>query len=245
MSKRKPVKPRDYYSLGGKINVALALMIVLPYLVLLYLFFKQQIDVSTTAVFFLPVLLLPILAGFLLLRRSAKQLYLLSQQTARLRSGNHHGPIQVHADREDPFGLGHVPLLDLEHREALDPRHEDHVPVLVDGGGGREAVRVQGFHEGVLPQGGKAGHVEPGGGLAVLQVVALVLHGPKGDAAQPMELQYYLLSLLRLRHIDVGLLPHAHLLPDLRMMTERWISFERCRCNLYAHTGRAQVCLQR
>ncbi len=130
MSKRKPVKPRDYYSLGGKINVALALMIVLPYLVLLYLFFKQQIDVSTTAVFFLPVLLLPILAGFLLLRRSAKQLYLLSQQTARLRSGNHHGPIQVHADRELNEIAGNFNSL-VEKMEEMNRKNQEQATQLM------------------------------------------------------------------------------------------------------------------
>ncbi len=49
-----------------------------------------------------------------------------------------------------------------------------HPPVVVDGRGRGEAVLVQGLHEGELPEGREAGHVEPRGGLAVLQIVALL-----------------------------------------------------------------------
>ncbi|MFO7839257.1 MAG: adenylate/guanylate cyclase domain-containing protein [Desulfosalsimonadaceae bacterium] len=130
MSRRKPIKPRDYYSLGGKVNVALALMIILPYLLLLYLFFRQQIDVSATALFFLPVLFLPILAGFLLLRRSAKQLYLLSQQTARVRSGNHKGPIQIHADWELNEIAGNFNSL-MEKMEEMNRKNQEQATQLM------------------------------------------------------------------------------------------------------------------
>lgn len=45
------------------------------------------------------------------------------------------------------------------------------IPVLVDGRRGGEPVLVQGLHERKFAERGEAGHVEPRGRLAVLQVV--------------------------------------------------------------------------
>ncbi|MBS3759215.1 MAG: hypothetical protein KGY61_11185 [Desulfobacterales bacterium] len=100
MKRGKPVHYRDYRSLGGKIVVALVMMAVIPYLLLIYLFFNNQIDFTETFIFFLPLILISILAGFSLLRRSADQLSFLSQEIAGLESGEKNGPIQIQGDRE-------------------------------------------------------------------------------------------------------------------------------------------------
>lgn len=52
--KRAKTGYRDYRSLGGKIVAGLALMAVIPYLLLLYLFFNDQINVTETFLFFYP-----------------------------------------------------------------------------------------------------------------------------------------------------------------------------------------------
>ena len=100
MKPGKPTYHRDYNSLGGKIIVALALMAIIPYLFLVYLFFNNQINFTETFFFFLPFLAISILAGFLLLRRSANQLFYLSQEVARLESEEKNGPIEIRGDRE-------------------------------------------------------------------------------------------------------------------------------------------------
>lgn len=100
MKRGKPVYYRGYKSLGGKIVVALVMMAVIPYLLLIYLFLNNQINFTETFIFFLPLILISILAGFSLLRRSADQLFFLSQEIARLESGEKNGPIQIQADRE-------------------------------------------------------------------------------------------------------------------------------------------------
>src|SRR6056297_2889751 len=100
MKRGKPVHYRDYRSLGGKIVVALVMIAVIPYLLLIYLFFNNQIDFTETFIFFLPLILISILAGFSLLRRSADQLSFLSQEIAGLESGEKNGPIQIQGDRE-------------------------------------------------------------------------------------------------------------------------------------------------
>jgi len=41
MKRRDSGRRRDYHSLGGKVNVALILMFLLPYLLLAYLFVYQ------------------------------------------------------------------------------------------------------------------------------------------------------------------------------------------------------------
>jgi len=100
MRREKLAYHRDYNTLGGKIIVALALMAIIPYLFLVYLFYNNQINLTETFFFFLPFLAISILAGFLLLRRSANQLFYLSQEIARLEAEEKNGPIEIRGDRE-------------------------------------------------------------------------------------------------------------------------------------------------
>ncbi len=130
MKRSKPVKHRDYYSLGGKLNVALSLMIILPYLLLVYLFFNRHISASATVLFFLPVILLSILAGFLLLRRSANQVYLLSQEAGRLRAGEQMLPIRIEADRELNEIASHFNAL-MEKMEQINRKNQEQATQLM------------------------------------------------------------------------------------------------------------------
>ncbi len=100
MKRRDSGRRRDYHSLGGKVNVALILMFLLPYLLLAYLFVYQKISATETILFFLPLIFLSVLSGFLLLRRSADQLEFLSRQMERIQAGESSGPIKIQADRE-------------------------------------------------------------------------------------------------------------------------------------------------
>ena len=58
-----------------------------------------------------------------------------------------------------------------------------------------EAVLPQRFHEREFLLGSQARHVHPAGGLALAQVVAVVLDGAEGDAAEPMDLEDALLFI--------------------------------------------------
>lgn len=91
---------RDYYSIGGKAKVALALMVVFPCLLLIYLFIHNKVYVYDLVIIYAPIILFSILTGFSLIRRSADQIFYLSREIGRLESGEIKGPIHIQADRE-------------------------------------------------------------------------------------------------------------------------------------------------
>ncbi|MFW6333859.1 MAG: adenylate/guanylate cyclase domain-containing protein [Desulfosalsimonas sp.] len=97
MNKRRR---RDYTTFSGKLPVAAALMGIIPCLLVVYLFLQEKITLLQSLVLFVPLVLLSMLTGFLLIRRSAKHLYYLSRETGRLQAGEKDEPISINADRE-------------------------------------------------------------------------------------------------------------------------------------------------
>ena len=91
---------RGYKTIGGKAKIALALMVILPYLFLFYFFINDEIYASDTVIIYVPIMLFSILSGYTLIRRSTDKVYFLSKEVARLESGEKAGPIQLKGDRE-------------------------------------------------------------------------------------------------------------------------------------------------
>lgn len=69
------------------------------------------------------------------------------------------------------------------------------MPTPRNGLGDVETVLTQRFHERELLLGGQARHVHPASGLTLAQVVAIILDGAEGDAAEPMNLEDALLII--------------------------------------------------
>ncbi len=91
---------KTYNTFSGKILVALGLMALLPYLIVIYLFFYERITPSEMVYLFSFLALFSILTGFLLLRRSADQIYRLSKEISKLESGEKQDPIDIEGDLE-------------------------------------------------------------------------------------------------------------------------------------------------
>ncbi len=96
----KPGFRKTYNSFSGKILVALGLMALLPYLLVIYLFFHERITPSETVYLFSFLSLFSIFTGFALLRRSAGQIELLCEEIRRIESGEKKEPIQIPDDTE-------------------------------------------------------------------------------------------------------------------------------------------------
>jgi len=95
-----PAYQRNYNTIGGKMVAALALMAIIPYLLLIYLFVCNKINATQTVILYAPIALFSILCGYSLIRKSADHVYYLSQETGLLESGKKNNPIQIQADRE-------------------------------------------------------------------------------------------------------------------------------------------------
>jgi len=83
-----------------KTRIVLALLGILPFLIVVYLFFYGNLDVTDTVVFFSALALFSILTGFMLLRNSSDQLIDLSRKTGIAKDGQSNGPIKIKADQE-------------------------------------------------------------------------------------------------------------------------------------------------
>jgi len=91
---------RDYDTIGGKMLVALVLMAIIPYLLMIYLYVYGKISTTETIVLYVPVLMFSTFAGYSLIRRSADNVYHLSNETRMIETGEKNEPIQIKADRE-------------------------------------------------------------------------------------------------------------------------------------------------
>jgi len=91
---------RDYNTLGGKMLAALALMAIIPYLLFVYLYVFGKISATETIIFYIPVVLFSTVTGYSLIRKSADDVFHLSNETRMLQTGEKSDPIQIQADRE-------------------------------------------------------------------------------------------------------------------------------------------------
>lgn len=125
-------------------------------------------------------------------------------------------------------------VADLAKGKAVDEFHYDAVAGLVDGTGDGEAIVIENLrpgvnhlvkfhlleppltdlHESILLLCGESRHVHPTSGIAVPEVIAVILDAAKGYPSEPVDLE----DLLRARgigdNVDVGFLADADLVSD-------------------------------
>lgn len=81
------MKPSEYHSVKsfvGKTRVVLALLGIIPFLLVVYLFTYQKIELSDMIVLFAALALFSILAGFYMMRSFADKLVRLARETSKL-----------------------------------------------------------------------------------------------------------------------------------------------------------------
>jgi len=91
---------RKGMSFYRKIRISLALMGILPFLLVIYLFIEEHISLSNTLILCAALILFSILVGFVVLRQSADQLSTLARVTTLPDSPRDLEPIQLRIDGE-------------------------------------------------------------------------------------------------------------------------------------------------
>jgi adenylate cyclase len=87
-------------SFYGKTRIVLVLLGLIPFLLVIYLFFYDKIDITGMISLFSVLALFSILTGFSLMRRSADQLVHLAKETSMVEAGGKNEPITIKADQE-------------------------------------------------------------------------------------------------------------------------------------------------
>jgi adenylate cyclase len=87
-------------SFYGKTRIVLVLLGLIPFLLVIYLFFYGKIDITGMISLFSVLALFSILTGFSLMRRSADQLVHLAKETSMVEAGGKNEPITIKADQE-------------------------------------------------------------------------------------------------------------------------------------------------
>ena len=91
---------RSYDSFTGKTRASFVLLAIIPYLLIIYLFVIESIDLTDGIILFSALSLLSILTGFSILRRSADQLVNLARETGLAETGERSEPVRIDADQE-------------------------------------------------------------------------------------------------------------------------------------------------
>ncbi len=121
---------REYNTIGGKVLSGLALMAVIPYLLIFYLYFTGNISFSDTILLYLPVILFSTLVGYTLLRKSADNVYYLSRETRMVETGERTEPIQIAADQELNEIATHFNML-LSRLEKMKRKNQEQATQLM------------------------------------------------------------------------------------------------------------------
>ena len=87
-------------SFSGKTRIALVMMGIIPFLLIIYIFTYERINISDIIVLFAALALCSILAAFSLLRKSSDHLVRFSQKTAHVLTKEKGEPIQIGGDQE-------------------------------------------------------------------------------------------------------------------------------------------------
>lgn len=93
-------KYRDYNCFYGKIWVILTLLVVIPVLLVFYLFSDGKIDFTATIIIYVALILACFLAGLSLMRSSADKLVNLAIEIERIVAGDKSEPVKINADKE-------------------------------------------------------------------------------------------------------------------------------------------------
>ena len=114
-------KYRDYKSFYGKMWVIIALLVVIPILLFIYLFYDDNYNLTTTILFFIALILACFSAGLCLMRSSVEKLDHLAIEIENVVSGKKNEPIEINADREindiaNNFNFNHKKLLEFNKK---------------------------------------------------------------------------------------------------------------------------------
>ena len=93
-------KYQNQKSFFGKTQVILVFLSVLPFMLVIYLFFIEKVGLTETIYIFSALALFSILTGFTLMRSSADQLVNLARETGDIEAGEKSEPIRIKADQE-------------------------------------------------------------------------------------------------------------------------------------------------
>jgi len=93
-------KYQNQKSFAGKTQVILVFLSILPFLLVIYLFFIEKVDFTEMMYLFSALALFSILTGFTLMRGSADQLVNLVRETSDIETGEKSDPIRIDADQE-------------------------------------------------------------------------------------------------------------------------------------------------
>lgn len=85
---------KNSLSFSGKTRIILALLGIIPFLLVIYLFFYGKIDITDMISLFSALALFSILTGFSLLRSSADQLVNLAKETSLVEAGEKVSPLR-------------------------------------------------------------------------------------------------------------------------------------------------------
>ncbi|MDO9528250.1 MAG: adenylate/guanylate cyclase domain-containing protein [Syntrophales bacterium] len=91
---------RDAKSFIGKTPVILALLGIIPFLLVVYLFVSEELNITNVVVIMSALGLFSVMAGYSLMRQSADQLVKLAIETSKIESGKQITPLATSADEE-------------------------------------------------------------------------------------------------------------------------------------------------
>jgi len=128
------MKPSEYHSVKsfvGKTRVVLVLLAIIPFLMVVYLFSDQKIELSDMIVLFAALALFSILVGFYMIRSSADQLVRLARETSKLDAAEDDELLRIKSDQELQDISAHFNTVVKRLREANKNAKEQSVQLLV------------------------------------------------------------------------------------------------------------------
>jgi len=124
-------KYRNSVSFTGKTRIALVLLGIIPFLLVVYLFVYERINISDMIVLFAALALLSILAGFSLLRTFADSLANLTRTIGGIAAGEMNDPVQIRGDQELTDIAAHVNSVLMKLNEAQIGIKEQSVQLMI------------------------------------------------------------------------------------------------------------------
>jgi len=122
---------KNSVSFIGKTRIVLVLLAIIPFLLVIYLFVYERIDITDLIVLFAALALLSILAGFSLLRSSADALVNLARNIGSIDAGEMNDPIQIRGDQELNDIAGHLNSVIMKLHEAQRGIKEQSVQLML------------------------------------------------------------------------------------------------------------------
>jgi len=122
---------RNSVSFTGKTRIVLVLLGIIPFLLVIYLFVYERINISDMIVLFAALALLSILTGFSLLRSSADSLANLASKILSIEADEMSAPIQIRGDQELIDIAAHVNFVLLKLQEAQKGIKEQSVQLML------------------------------------------------------------------------------------------------------------------